>query len=1016
MWADPQQCLVGFKVLGSLECWVGDDRLRLGGPLQERVLATLLLEAGRVVPVARLVEAAWEDEPPGTAAHQVRKIVADLRRRLPSGAELILTDGPGYRTAVEADQLDLSLFGIRLDRAREAVAAGLPANAVDQLRAALDLWRGPALDGHGTPVIQAAATALEERRLTATEQLFALRLDLGEAAELVGDLRQVTQEHPLRETLRGQLILALYRAGRQAEALEEYGRVRELLAEELGIDPGAELTALHQAILQGSPGLAAPPKPAGEDPRPGEVRRLGPAPSSIPYDLADFTGRDDELRRLLALAGRAADQGTRIIAIDGMGGSGKTALTVHAAHRLSGRYPDGRLYIDLHGFTPQQSPLTPGEALDVLLRILGLPGDQIPDDLLSRTALWRVVTAGRRLLILLDNASDAEQVRSLLPASADCLVLITSRVRLVDLDGVESMSLGVMSAADSVALVDRTLGGGRVAADPAAADELVRLCGGLPLALRISTARLRNRPLWTVRHLVDRLTDQTRTLTELSAGERSVAASLRLSYRAMEPEPRASFRLLGLHPGGDLDVHTAAALLGVRAVEADDLLELLLDAHLLEQQEVGRYSFHDLVRSFAHGLRGPDTEAPDASAVRGLLDYYVLAVEAACELLFPGRPSHGIDLPVSSVQLPPLADAGAALAWFQREHRNLLAAVRLAAQAGLHWHAAYLPRGLGNYLRLQGCPDEGHEVGQIAVAAARQAGDRPLLRISLMNLAVAFWPLGRMQEGIACLNEAREVAVEIGDRQGEAGCLSRLGVFHNSLGEYTEGLSLLQQALPLHRESAHSREEAATLVSISSVTALLGRYPEAAEAARGALELHRQMGEPDNGALALINLARAHLGLGESDAALAALGEALDLQQRLGGSANTGLVLAWLAETHHRLGRLTAAYDFGLRALDLIWASGFTAWKAAAENILGRIQQTRAEYILAQERHGHALRLAEQIGSRIEAAYALDGLAAAAKALGDPERARVHQERADQLFDGMGIPEEIRHPAGLGCQ
>ncbi|MET9615338.1 AfsR/SARP family transcriptional regulator [Kitasatospora indigofera] len=1001
---------VGFKILGSLECWAGDERLKLGGLLQERVLVTLLLEHGRVVPVARLVEAAWDHLPPATASHQVRKIVADLRRRIPGGAGLILTDGPGYRITVEEDQLDLVLFGIRLQRAREAAAAGLRENAVGQLRAALELWRGAVLAGDGSPVIQAAATALEERRLTATEQLFELRLGLGEAAELVVDLTQVAQAHPLRETLRGQLMLALYRAGRQAEALEEYGRVRDLLAEELGIDPGDGLTALHQAILRNSPELAAPQQPAAEAPGPPEVRRLGPAPNSVPYDLPDFTGRAAELGQLVGAAAAPAGRGTRIIAVDGMGGSGKTALAVHAAHRLAEDYPDGRLYIDLHGFTPQQRPLAPAEVLDILLRTLGLAGDQIPDDLLSRIALWRVVTAGRRLLILLDNAVGADQVRPLLPASPGCLVLITSRARLVNLDGAQAVSVGLLPMADAVELVERTLGGGRAAAEPAATEELVRLCGRLPLALRISTARLRNRPRWTVQYLVDRLLDESRTLAELSSGDRSVAASLRLSYLAMEPELQVAFRLLGLHPAGDLDLHSAAALLGLPVVEAEDLLEQLLDAHLLEQYELGRYAFHDLVRSFAQSLRGPDSAGQDAAAVERLMDYYVLAVEAACDLLFPGRVDLGVGLPAPGVALPPMADTAAALAWFEREHRSLLAAVRRAAADGLHRQAAYLPRGFGMYLNMWGFSAELYETGRIAVEAARKSADRLLLRVSLTNLAVALWPLGRFQEGIDCLNQALGIAVEIGDRQGEAACLSRLGAFHNGLGHYGEGLARLEQALPLHRELASPREEAVTLISISSVSALLGRHREAAEAALAADELSRRLGELDNGVLALVNLANAYLGLGEHEAALAALTSAQERHQRLNRPATAGLVLARFADAYHRAGRLTEAYDFGLRALDLVWTSGSAGWKATVENILGRIHRGRSEYQQAQERHAHALRLAEEIGSGIEAAHALEGLAATAASLGETAQARAYRARADRLFDGMGIPEHVRRP------
>ncbi|MFD9123903.1 BTAD domain-containing putative transcriptional regulator, partial [Kitasatospora sp. NPDC059571] len=323
-----------FKLLGSLEAWADGRRLRLGGPLQERVLATLLLEANRVVPVARLVEATWDEEPPATASHQVRKIVADLRQRIPGGAAVIITDGPGYRVALADEQLDLTRFGGCLARARQAVAAGRGDDAIADLRAGLDLWRGQLLSGGGGGGIEAAAATLEERRLAAAEQLAALRLARGESADLVGDLRQAVQQHPLRETLRGHLMLALYRAGRQAEALEEYGRVRELLVEELGIDPGAELTRLYQAILRNSPELAAPvpppPPPASAAPEaPAAPAEDEPdpaaAPCSLPYDLPDFTGREAELAQLLAAAGRGGPRGGTQYAPAGKGGCGEKA-------------------------------------------------------------------------------------------------------------------------------------------------------------------------------------------------------------------------------------------------------------------------------------------------------------------------------------------------------------------------------------------------------------------------------------------------------------------------------------------------------------------------------------------------------------------------------------------------------------------------------------------------------------------------------------------------------------------
>ncbi|MCT9081113.1 AfsR/SARP family transcriptional regulator, partial [Streptomyces fulvoviolaceus] len=635
---------VSFAILGPLEVRAGGLRLRLGGRVPTRVLTTLLLEPCRMVPVPRLVEAAWGGEPPATAAHQVRKAVADLRQRIPDGPSLIVTDGPGYRVDVTREQLDLSVFSDRLREARDLLEAGRSVAAADRLRAALGLWRGPVMPGAGGSVIAAASVVLEERRLAAVEQLMELRLALGESRELIGDLRELVAEHPLGESFRGQLMLALYRSGRQAEALAEYGSVRELLVEELGVDPGPQLAKLYEGILRDSPELAAPETavaeagliPAAQDgaPQPGPET----AQFTLPHDLTDFAGRGQELTRLLEYATPSQDgtAGTvRIVAVDGMGGSGKTTLVVRAAHRLAEAYPDGRLYVDLRGFTPGEQPLHPATVIGVLLRTLGVAGERIPDDLDDRGALWRATLANRKVLLVLDNAADVAQVRPLLPASPGSLCLVTSRVRMVGLDGAEWLSLGVMSPSDSLELITGVLGEERVDAEPEAAAELAALCGNLPLALRIATARLRNRPLWTVRHLVDRLGDEARRLDELKAGDRSVEATLQLSYQALDDEHRGAFRLLGLHPGVEMDAHSAAALLGSGPCEAEDVLEHLLDMHLVEQHTIDRYTFHDLVRSFAQRLGKRDADEGRAAFGR-LLDYYVTLTEEACRLLYPG--------------------------------------------------------------------------------------------------------------------------------------------------------------------------------------------------------------------------------------------------------------------------------------------------------------------------------------------------------------------------------------------
>ncbi|MFI5754888.1 BTAD domain-containing putative transcriptional regulator [Streptomyces sp. NPDC051569] len=972
------------------------------------MLVTLLLEPGKVMPVSRLVEAAWAEDPPATAAHQVRKAVADLRRRIPDGSEVLVTDGPGYRAAVTDAQLDLTEFSLRVREAKAATTGGRPADAVEALRSALALWRGPVLSGDGGPVIEAAATALEERRLAVAEQLFELRLSLGETSELVVDLRDLVTRNPLRETLRGQLMLALYRSGRQAEALEEYGRVRELLVEELGIDPGPRLTKLYEGILRENPELAAPEPPAPSVPAPPAVPVPAEVPRTLPYDLSDFTGRDRELKELLACAEQAGERGTRVVAIDGMGGCGKTSLAVRAAHRLSAAYPDGQLHLDLRGYTPGEQPVTPTAALDSLLRALGTPGDRVPEDAAGRTALWRATLVGKRLLILLDNAADVAGIRPLLPTTPGCLVLVTSRARLVDLDGAEWISIDVMPPEESATLMAETLGARRVAAEPEAAAELARLCGHLPLALRIATARLRNRPRWTLQYLADRLRDETRRLDELSSGERSVAATLRLSYQALDEECRTAFRILALHPGGDIDVHSAAALLGAGTRDAEDILELLLDVHLVQQPEIGLYTFHDLVRSFAQSLRGVPTEENDAAAVERLLGYYLTATEAACEVLFPGRRRRPTGIEESGAELPDLGSADQAQEWFAREHTGLLAAVTLAERRRLDRHTVCLARNVVFQLNARGHLDEFGDLGRVAVSAARRLGDLALLGVSLSNLGVACWKLGRFAEGIEVAEEGRDVAARLGDRHTEAHSESTLGLFNSLLGRFPEALSHLERAITHERELGTARAEAESLTVLSTLYEQWGRYEEAADAARRAIELDRELGHHENELVALTDLAFALAGLGTYEEADRCLQQARELCDPTKEPGHVAMTLALSAGVAHRLGRPEQAAEHADRAVELVRSSASPLRRAKVENMVGRLRHQQGEYASALALHTHAYELASAFSYRAEEAYALSGMGRAAGALGDPEVSAEHLAEAEKLFAAMGVPEDRR--------
>ena len=838
---------VDFRVLGPLE--VRDDageRVPLGGPQPEKALAALLVAGGAVVGLDELVDALWDGEPPRTATHQVHKLIAGLRRRLPGAIE---TDGPGYRIRLDGAALDLAAF-------TALTAAPTP----ERLAAALALWRGPALAGLDSRVLRVAAARLDDRRLAAVEAAADLRLaggDPGEAAALAVELPALVAAHPLRETLRCRLMVALYRCGRQADALAVYAEARALLADELGVDPGADLARVHQQVLRADPALRA--GPAAARPAAGP-----PAPSTLPYDLPDFTGRAGDLDRLLGPAGTVV-----ISALDGMAGVGKTALAVHAAHRLAGRYPDGQLFCDLHAHTAGARPLTANAALGRLLRMLGVPPETVPDDLDGRAARWRAELAGRRVLVVLDNAASAAQVRPLLPGSPHCLTLVTSRRRLGVLDGATVLSLDVLPPAEALALFAAVAGADRVAAEPAAAAEVVGLCGQLPLAIRIAAARLAHRPQWTVAALAGRLRAESGRLAQLTLADRGVSAAFALSYAQLAPAERRLFRLLGRHPGADFDAWSAAALADRSPAQAEAGLEALVDAHLLRPAGPGRYAFHDLLRDYARDL------APqDAEPARRLHGYLLAAATAATDLVSPGSRRFEPAVADPPRQLPPLPDLDAALAWLAAERATLVA----VALADPDWQLACVLRA---YFEHTGDFADWRATAEHALDAA---ADSPLgtvlLRFGLG--ALAMWT-GRLAEGMAHFRQALFAV----DRDPELA--------------------------------------AAALTSLGMLAHLAHRDREAAGYLRRALAT--------DGGLRIAPLARNNLGLAEArlgrgEAAVALHRQALEQARRTGNVAALRAVLLGLGETSLRLGR-PAAEPFR-EALRLARAGHFRMQEALA--------------------------------------------------------------------------------------
>ncbi|MCH0566830.1 MULTISPECIES: BTAD domain-containing putative transcriptional regulator [unclassified Streptomyces] len=609
-----------FLVLGPLETREQGEPVRVRGMRQQRLLALLLLNAGRVVPVCLLVDELWEDPPP-SARPQVHNAIRDLRRILATaGAETsLVTVDVGYCLVVPEDAVDAHRFTTRVRAARTAEREGRYTEAIRLLQSAVDLWRGDAFAGIECPAVTSAAVKLNEQRLTAIEDLMTLRLKAGEAGSLVGELQSLIAEYPLRDSLRGSLMIALCRSGRQAEALAVYDEGRRFLVDELGLEPSPRLRGLHAEILANSPNVHGPGE--GTDPHVSPRRAVptaGPADhprNFLPHDLTDFTARSAELDTLLAAA-RPGQAGSPVmLAIDGMGGVGKTTLAVHLAHLVTRQYPDGQYFVNLRGVSATHPPVPTEQALAALLLASGLAPEEIPRSVDERSALWRSRLAGRRCLVVLDDAADTAAVTPLLPGAGGTLVLVTSRRKLTALDGALPLCLDVPPHEDAVALFARIVGEARAAREPARVAQAVELCGRLPLAVRIAATRLRDRPAWTVADLADRLASGSQRMRCLRTGDRDLMAVLAASYDHLDSAQRHFSRLICGHPASSHDIAQAAAVTGLPKGDVERHFDALIEHNLVREDFPDRFSFHALLRDCTRELAAGEAETALPAAV-----------------------------------------------------------------------------------------------------------------------------------------------------------------------------------------------------------------------------------------------------------------------------------------------------------------------------------------------------------------------------------------------------------------
>lgn len=965
-------------MLGTVEALVDGHRIDVGPARQQCVLAALLMDANRPVSVDQLVDRVWGQRAPQRAVGTLHSYLTRVRQSL-AGLVTITRKSGSYVLGVEETDVDLHLF-------RDLVARARATEEPELYERALGLWRGEAFAGLDTPWVAMVREQLGRERLAAELDRNDLALRLGDHADVLPSLRSRTAEQPLDERMAAQLMVALYHSGRQADALEHFDRTRRRLARELGSDPSPPLRRVHEAILRGRVAEAEP------------VARV--VRNDLPGDLSDFTGREEELRHVLAAipANPGAPTAVVIDAIDGMAGVGKTTLAVHLAHLLTDRYPDAQLFVDLHGHASDRAAMDPMTALETLLRALGVPGDRIPADLAERSALWRAELATRRALVVLDNAADSSQVRPLLPGTSRALTLITSRRRLVDLESARVLSLELMPHRDAVSLFRTVVGDDRVDQEPAVVEEVVALCGHLPLALRIAAARLRSRPKWTVAHLAQRL---RQGLPELAAGDRSVAATFALSYDHLTDGQRRLFRLLGLVPGGDFDAFAAAALTGTRAAEADRLLEELVDVHLLEQPTADRYRFHDLLREHALGVAlDTEPEAGRTEAMARLSDYYLhLATTAGAHLGPAARPPRIVHPPADA---PEPANGGEALALLDVERANLLAMVTRAADDGPREHSWQLTQALWRFYFIRGRLDDWITTHRAALRAARELADPFAQAEVLKSLGTAHWQARRTPEAMEHYQDALALYREIGERKGEAAVLGNLGLLHDRMGQYVEAVDHHLEGLALYREIGDRRGEGTTLSNLGLVCERLGRYDEALRHCDEALVIMREFGDRWSEGETLIHLGIVHQRLRNRDEALRCQHEALALMRELADRDREGHVLANIGQVLSDSGRHPEALEHLRQALAITRETGDRAQEVSVLNDFGEAH--RAAGLPSETDHQRALAIALDIGDRHQQARAHVGLGHAV-APNDPEAARLHWELSLAVYQELGVPE-----------
>ncbi|HUZ38965.1 MAG TPA: tetratricopeptide repeat protein [Streptosporangiaceae bacterium] len=1025
-----------FRALGPIELWSAGQLRDLGSARARCVLAILLLTPRTIVPAEALIDRLWDTRPPPKARESLSVYIARLRaslRQALGDSVRVVGRANGYLLDVEPETADVHRFR-RLRRQADALAtSGDYDHAALLLREADGLWRGQALAGIRGDWVARMRDSLEEERRAAILARVECELELGRHADLVGELRHLLALYPLDETLTAHQMAALYWSGRPGDALSLYRETRRRLIDEQGTEPGPMLSALHQRILSGDPDLAV--RLATQ--RPGRLPRT----DTLPPETAEFVGRSQELGLLTADHGDTP----RVTVIEGMPGVGKTALAVHAARVVSGQYPDGVLYLNLHTHDRGSPSLDPAEALHRLLGMLTVPATQIPDAIGERAALWRAQLSRRRAVVILDDAAGHDQLRPLLPVAGRCLILITTRRKLPGLESACTLTLDVLSVDDAVTLFRRIAGQDR-AEDVDKVTTAVGLCGRLPLAIQLAAGRVAQDHPPRLADLVEELSHSPARLGGTGAASPEVMSAFDLSYGALEPDHQRLFRRLGVSPCTYASLQATAALGGCTLAEAEKALVTLLDHHLLARAPGGQFRFHNLIHGYAAVRAARDDPEPEQrEAVARLLDYYLYTADKADRVLHPFRRRMPVSVTYLPAASPALGTEEDAAGWLESEWRNILQAAQHAGRHEWKQKCADLTHVLADFMQTRAYWDEAIAAHTRALQACRDLADPARIAHASLELSAVSQQTGRHEVTLTLAEEAAAIYRSLADRRGEAEALDQTGMAHQRAARSREALAYFDEARILYREVVDAHGVANTLSHSGIACWHLGRYPDAMGHLREALSLYRDAGDRRGEAKTLNNLGRIQMYCGYHRDALDCYQKSLEIFSEIGGAQNEAILYHNIGGVHHYKG----SYEEGLaayrRALAIYREIGDLPDEADVLNDIGAIYQSAAcpdealiyhqkarsiaegignlsqqviairriadirrgagHYGEAFDQYNTALRLAREIGDPYEEAKILEGIAESTLNTQQPYAARIVFRQALDIFERLGVPE-----------